>query len=47
MNLSTEITKRFRENIQTYTIILALVAIWALFAVLTPNFAYLQPQNFF
>lgn len=46
MNLSTEITKRFRENIQTYTIILALVVIWALFAVLTPNFAYLQPQNF-
>lgn len=46
MNLSTEIIKRFRENIQTYTIILALVVIWALFAVLTPNFAYLQPQNF-
>lgn len=46
MNLSTEITKRFRENIQTYTIILALVVIWALFALLTPNFAYLQPQNF-
>jgi D-xylose transport system permease protein len=46
MNLSTEITRRFRENIQTYTIILALVVIWILFAVLTPNWAYLQPQNF-
>ena len=46
MNLSTEITKRFRENIQTYTIILALIVIWALFALLTNNFAYLQPQNF-
>lgn len=46
MNLSTEITKRFRQNIQTYTIILALIVIWALFALLTPDFAYLQPQNF-
>jgi D-xylose transport system permease protein len=46
MNLSAEITKRFRENIQTYTIILALIVIWALFALLTPNFSYLQPQNF-
>jgi D-xylose transport system permease protein len=46
MNLSTEITKRFRQNIQTYTIILALIVIWVLFALLTPNWAYLQPQNF-
>jgi D-xylose transport system permease protein len=46
MNLPSEISKRFRENIQTYTIILALVVIWLLFAVLTPNWAYLQPQNF-
>lgn len=46
MNLQTEITKRFRENIQTYTIILALIVIWALFALLTNDFAYLQPQNF-
>lgn len=46
MNLSTEITKRFRQNIQTYTIILALIVIWALFALLTNDFAYLQPQNF-
>jgi D-xylose transport system permease protein len=46
MNLSAEITKRFRQNIQTYTIILALIVIWALFGLLTPDFAYLQPQNF-
>jgi D-xylose transport system permease protein len=46
MNLSSEITKRFRQNIQTYTIILALIVIWALFALLTNDFAYLQPQNF-
>lgn len=46
MNLTTEITKRFRDNIQTYTIILALVVIWVIFAIQTPNFAYLQPQNF-
>ena len=46
MNLTSEISKRFRENMQTYTIILALVIIWVLFAVLTPGFAFLQPQNF-
>ena len=32
--LSAELGKRFRDNIQTYTIILALIAIWILFAVL-------------
>ena len=46
MNLTSEISKRFRENIQTYTIVLALVVIWLLFAMLTPDWAYLQPQNF-
>ncbi len=46
MNLSTEIAKRFRQNIQTYTIILALIVIWVMFAFLTPDFSYLQPQNF-
>jgi D-xylose transport system permease protein len=46
MNLTAEISKRFRENIQTYTIILALIVIWLLFAMLTPNWSYLQPQNF-
>jgi len=41
---SSELAKRFRSNIQTYTIILALVAIWAFFALLTGG-AFLQPQN--
>lgn len=45
MNLSSELMKRFRQNIQTYTIILALIIIWILFAVLT-NGAYLSAQNF-
>jgi D-xylose transport system permease protein len=44
MNLSSEISKRFRQNIQTYTIVLALIAIWILFALLTGG-AYLSPQN--
>ena len=39
-----EITKRFRENLQTYTIILALVGIWALFFVLTKG-SYLSPHK--
>ena len=42
--LGAEIGRRFRSNIQTYTIILALIAIWALFAVLT-NGAFLSSQN--
>jgi D-xylose transport system permease protein len=44
LSLSSELVKRFRLNIQTYTIILALVAIWALFAIRTSG-AYLNPQN--
>ncbi len=39
------ISKRFRQNLQTYTIILALVGIWILFAVLTKG-AFISPQNF-
>lgn len=39
-----ELTKRFRSNIQTYTIILALVAIWLLFGALTGG-GFLDPQN--
>ena len=39
-----EVSRRFRSNIQTYTIILAMVAIWLLFAVLT-NGAFFTPQN--
>lgn len=41
---SSELAKRFRSNMQTYTIILALVAIWVFFALLTGG-AFLQPQN--
>lgn len=43
--LGGEIVKRFRQNLQTYTIILALIAIWVLFAILTDG-AYISPQNF-
>jgi len=43
--LGAELAKRFRQNLQTYTIILALVAIWIMYAILT-NGAYLSPQNF-
>ena len=42
--LGAEVGRRFRSNIQTYTIILALVAIWILFAILT-NGAFLTAQN--
>jgi len=40
-----DITNMFRQNLQTYTIILALIAIWILFGTLTKG-AYLSPQNF-
>ncbi len=43
--LGAELAKRFRQNLQTYTIILALVAIWIMYAILTKG-AYLSPQNF-
>lgn len=39
------LSKRARQNMQTYTIILALVGIWILFTVLT-NGAFMTPQNF-
>ena len=45
MGLFAELLKRFRQNIQTYTIILAMVGIWIFFAFLTDG-AYLSPQNF-
>jgi D-xylose transport system permease protein len=44
VGLVAEVGRRFRSNIQTYTIILALVAIWILFAVLT-NGAFFSAQN--
>lgn len=42
--LAGEVSKRFRSNIQTYTIILALIALWLLFGVLTGG-GFLEPQN--
>jgi D-xylose transport system permease protein len=45
MNLSLELKKRFRENLQTYTMLLAMIAVWILFSILTNGF-YLSPQNF-
>jgi D-xylose transport system permease protein len=43
--LAGEVSKRARQNLQTYTIILALIGIWILFAALTKG-AFLSPQNF-
>jgi len=40
-----ELAKRFRQNMQTYTIIMALVVIWIMYAILTKG-AYLSAQNF-
>jgi D-xylose transport system permease protein len=40
----TSITQGFRRNIQTYTIIIALILIWVVFAIAT-NGGYLSPQN--
>ena len=40
-----ELAKRFRQNLQTYTIIMALVVIWIMYAILTKG-AYLSAQNF-
>ena len=38
------LASRFRSNIQTYTIVLALILIWILFAILTDG-AFLSPRN--
>jgi D-xylose transport system permease protein len=40
----TSLTQGFRRNIQTYTIIIALILIWVVFAIAT-NGGYLSPQN--
>jgi len=45
INLVDEMSKRVRQNMQTYTIILALIGIWAFFAVITKG-AFVSPQNF-
>jgi D-xylose transport system permease protein len=44
-SLSREISKRVRQNMQTYTIILALIGIWILFTALTQG-SFLSSQNF-
>jgi len=43
MNLSN-LGQRFRKNIQTYVIIIALVVIWGVFAIITKG-GFLGPQN--
>lgn len=43
--MGLNIAKRFRSNLQTYALILALVLIWLFFSSRT-NGAYAQPQNF-
>lgn len=43
VNLST-LSQSFRQNIQTYIIIIFLIAIWGVFAVVTKG-GYLSPQN--
>jgi D-xylose transport system permease protein len=43
MNISA-LGQRFRQNIQTYIIIIFLIAIWGVFAVVTKG-GYLSPQN--
>ncbi|HBX70369.1 MAG TPA: sugar ABC transporter permease [Chloroflexi bacterium] len=45
MNLFSEIVRQFRKNIQTYTIILAMIGIWILFSIMTGG-TYLSAQNF-
>ena len=45
MNLTSELGKQFRQNIQTYTIIIAMVVIWIFFAFMTGG-SYLSAQNF-
>lgn len=45
MNLTSDLLKLFKRNIQTYAIILALIFIWIIFAIATKG-AYLGPQNF-
>lgn len=44
-SLSQDLLKRLRANLQTYAIILALLAIWGMFFVMTKG-TYLSAQNF-
>jgi D-xylose transport system permease protein len=45
MKLFSDLLEAFRRNLQTYTIILAMVVMWIFFAFLTEG-AYLSAQNF-
>jgi D-xylose transport system permease protein len=45
MSIWNEIAKQFRKNIQTFTIIGAMLLLWAFFTLMTGG-AYLSPQNF-
>jgi D-xylose transport system permease protein len=45
MTFFSELTEQVRKNIQTYTIILALIAIWIFFAAVTGG-SYMNSQNF-
>jgi len=45
MNLTSDLIKLFRRNIQTYAIIVALIGIWIFFAFMTDG-NYLSAQNF-
>ncbi len=44
-SITSDLISLFRNNIQTYAIVLALLGIWLFFAFLT-NGNYLKPQNF-
>src|SRR5512147_731459 len=39
----SNLVQLFRKNIQTYTIVVALVVIWIVFTIATPDYA--SPQN--
>jgi D-xylose transport system permease protein len=44
-NIASNLVKQIRANVQTYTIVIAMLAIWALFSVLTEG-RYVTPRNF-
>jgi D-xylose transport system permease protein len=45
MSIWNEIAQQFRKNIQTFTIVGAMLLLWAFFTLVTGG-AYLSPQNF-
>jgi len=44
-NVVSNLAKQLRANVQTYTIVIAMLAIWAFFSVLTEG-RYVTPRNF-